>query len=448
MARRAALCAYVVVHVAVKNVLRLTAGSGLVVAIVFVAGSTVRHGYEPIQPGGDPRVRRAPTPEELRPAVEAAFGSESYAPSSLATLRFFDEADEVRLQLFHVGPERVRTVGSSEMHGVPVSREVEIGDATTGRTIRVAVGQWPSGLYFARLDAGDGRVGFAPFVVGPRRLGTNRVAVIMPTFTWQAYNIRDDDGDGVGNSWYANRFDNVVRLGRPFLNRGVPFRFAEYDLRFLHWLARHDKHVDFLTDGSLDRVPSAGALARAYDLVVFPGHDEYVTKHEYDVVEGYRDLGGSLAFLSADDFYWRVVRRGNELVRTRAWRNLGRPEAALIGVQYVASRPRFGRYVVVGAGARTEPWLFAGTGLENGSRFGHGGIEIDAVAPSSPGDVMVVARIPNIFGPGIDADMTVYRTSGGGTVFAAGAFTLAASSVRPAVSRLLENLWEHATSGL
>ena len=243
--------------------------------ILFAAGSTVRvDRYEPLQPGGDPRVRRAPSAEELRPGVEAAFRSESYPPGTLAVLRFFADTEDVRLQVFHVGPEHVRTVGPSEMRGVPVSRELTIGDASAGRTIRVAVGPWPSGLYFARLDAADGRVGFAPFVVGPRRLGTNRVAVVLPTFTWQAYNIRDDDGDGVGNSWYANRFDNVVRLERPFLNRGVPFRFSQYDLRFLHWLARHDKHVDFLTDGSLDRVRSAAALARAYDLVVFPGHDD------------------------------------------------------------------------------------------------------------------------------------------------------------------------------
>ncbi len=430
-----------------EKILRLTVGAGLVAVTLFVAGSTVgNRGYEPLQPGGDPRVKRAPSAEELRPGVEAAFGSESYAPGSLATLRFFGDANDVRLQIFHVGPERVRTVGSSEMQGVPVSREVEIGDATAGRTIPVAVGRWPTGVYFARLDAGNGRVGFAPFVVGPRRLGTNRVAVVMPTFTWQAYNIRDDDGDGVGNSWYANRFDNVVRLGRPFLNRGVPFRFREYDLRFLHWLARHDKHVDFLTDGSLNLVPSAAALARAYDLVVFPGHDEYATKHEYDVVEGFRDLGGSLAFLSADNFYWRVVRRRNALVRTRAWRSLGRPEAALIGVQYRASMPRFGHYVVVDAGS--EPWLLEGTGLKNGSRFGHGGIEIDSVDPSSPSDVKVVARIRDVFGAGIDADMTVYRTKQGGTVFAAGAFALAASSVRPEVSRLLENLWQRATARL
>ena len=55
-------------------------------------------------------------------------------------------------------------------------------------------------------------------------------------------------------------------------------------------------------------MPSAATLASAYDLIVFPGHHEYVTTREYDLVEGYRDLGGNLMFLSANNFFWRVDR--------------------------------------------------------------------------------------------------------------------------------------------
>ena len=51
----------------------------------------------------------------------------------------------------------------------------------------------------------DGRMGFAPFVVAPRRIGEHRVAVVLPTLTWQAYNFRDDDGDGSADSWYAGK---------------------------------------------------------------------------------------------------------------------------------------------------------------------------------------------------------------------------------------------------
>ena len=79
---------------------------------------------------------------------------------------------------------------------------------------------------------------------------------------------------------------------------------------------------------------NGNALARAYDLIVFPGHHEYVTTNEYDAIEKFRDLGGNLIFLSANNFFWKVTRRGNLMTRVKRWRDLGRPEAELIGVQY------------------------------------------------------------------------------------------------------------------
>jgi hypothetical protein len=387
-----------------------------------------------------------PPPAALEPAVQAAFQRESYAPGTIAALRFFNRAPRVAIQIFLVGPERSRTVGTNEMRGVPVTRRVPIGSSAPGRTVRVTVGRWPSGLYFARLDSSNGRVGFAPFVVRPRRLGEHRVAVVLPTLTWQAYNLRDDEGDGRGNSWYADWEQDFVRLYRPFLNCGVPYHFKSYDLAFLHWLVRNDKRVDFLADTDLDAAPGGEALARAYDLIVFPGHHEYVTTREYDVIEGYRDRGGNLVFLSANNFFWRVVKRGAVIERTKRWRDLGRPEAALIGVQYTGNKLAFGRYVVLDE--RSESWIFSGTGLQRGSRFGYGGIEIDGIAPSSPRNVRLIARIPNVFGPGRHAEMTIYRTRSGGKVFAAGSFTLAGSSECPDVSRILENLWASMTDEL
>ena len=91
------------------------------------------------------------------------------------------------------------------MNGVGVTRPVAIGNSRPGRKVRVRIGAWPSGLYFARLEAADGRIGFAPFVLRPRWLGKHDVAVVMPTLTWQAYNLRDKDDDGLGDSWYACR---------------------------------------------------------------------------------------------------------------------------------------------------------------------------------------------------------------------------------------------------
>ena len=96
---------------------------------------------------------RAPTREEVRPSVEAAFPQESYAPQSAASLVLYSTARGLTLQFFRVGPERAVTVGYSEMRGVPVTGRMRIGSSRGRRNVRVQIGNWPSGLYFARLTA-------------------------------------------------------------------------------------------------------------------------------------------------------------------------------------------------------------------------------------------------------------------------------------------------------
>jgi hypothetical protein len=370
-------------------------------------------------------------------AIEAAFPRESYRPGSTATLRLWTRVRGTTVRIHRVGPEPQLTVGNKTMEGVPMTAPLRV----TGSTLRIRVAaDWPSGLYFARLTA-PGRVGYAPFVVAPRRLGEHPVAVVLPTRTWQAYNFRDDDGDGHGDTWYATYGHLQARLGRPFLNRGVPPHYRSYDLRFLRWLDRTGRNVDVLSQAELDGV-SGAALARAYDLVVFPGHHEYVTRGEYDAVESYRDRGGKLIFLSANNFFWRIDLNGNTITRVRKWRELGRPEASLLGVQYIANDmgehrgPWLVRRWAVGS------WIFAGVKLRTQNAFSEAGIEIDAVAPSSPPGTRILAAIPNLLGPGRTAHMTYYETRAGAKVFSAGAFTLAGSMRQAAVQRLLANLWE------
>ena len=374
-------------------------------------------------------------------AIEAAFTRESYTPGTTARLRIWTSVPgPATVAVYHIGRERVRTVGDKQLQGTPTGFTRRVTSLRAGGTLAVPIGDWPSGLYFAKLSSPE-RIGFATFVVAPKRLGTNRVAVVLPTRTWQSYNFRDDDGDGDGDTWYATRGQIQARLGRPFLNRGVPPHFRKYDLRFLHWLHDTGRGVDVLAQEDLDETNGA-ALARAYDLLVFPGHHEYVTTAEYDAVAGFRNRGGNLIFLSANNFFWRIDVRGSVMTRVAKWRELGRPEAALLGVQYIGNDMGEHRGPwLVKRGGHTS-WLFAGIKLRRGRAFSDAGIEIDAVAPSSPRGTQIVAEIPNLLGPGMTAHMTYYETSRGAKVFSAGAFTLAGSVRQPAVRRLLTNLWE------
>src|SRR5215211_4872269 len=344
-------------------------------------------------------------------ALEAAFPLESYRPLTTATLRIWTTTRAASIRIFRVGPEHQLTVGSKTMEGVPVGTARRFSMLRSGSQIKLTIGDWPSGLYFAKLTS-PGRVGYAPFVVRPKHLGEHSVAVVLPTRTWQAYNFRDDGGDGQGDTWYATRGHLQAKLGRPYLNRGVPPHYRQYDVRFLRWLDRSGRDVDVLSQGELDR--SSGAqLARAYDLLVFPGHHEYVTVGEYNAVEGFRNRGGNLMFLSANNFFWRIDIRRGTMTRVAKWRDLGRPEARLLGVQYIGNDMGEHRGPWLVRPAAASSWIFAGIKLRAGNAFSDAGIEIDAVAPSSPRGTRILADIPNLLGPGMTAHMTYYEAKNG-----------------------------------
>ena len=390
------------------------------------------------------RIRVTPVIRVL--GVEAGFTRESYVPGETAVLRVESDALALSLQVFRAGPEDVPTYNDTLMNGVPVTDPVNVGWTSSARagTVPVPIGPWASGVYFAKLTAEDDTFGYAPFVIRPAELGATRVAVIIPTNTWQAYNFRDENLNGWGDTWYAKGSQSTVRLGRAFLHRGVPPQYRKYDLGFLRWLAQRGKQPDYLTETDLE-VLNGDTLAERYNLVVFGGHTEYVTPREYDAVQRFRDLGGNLMFLSANNFFWQVKRRGGTLTRTRKWRDLGRPEAAVIGVQYRANDDgRIQKPFIVRA-ADTVPWLFAGTDLANGAPLGQElggyGIEIDATTPASPPGTTILADLPDLYGPGFTGQMTYYETPAGAKVFAAGAIDFGGTALLPAVSRMLENLW-------
>jgi hypothetical protein len=384
-------------------------------------------------------------PDSTKPKLTAYFEQESYRPGDAARMIVADFASAVSIQVVRAGGEESGpTLPRDVMLGGPVTKAVLIGAVQGRRVVTVRIGAWPSGVYFVRLTALGSRVGYAPFVLAPSKLGEHRIAVVMPTQTWQAYNFRDDDGDGHADTWYAGWKTHTARLMRPFLDRGVPPHWSHYDAPFVRWLVQTHRDVDFLSDAELRTVQSGSELAHAYDLIVFSGHHEYVTSHEYDVVTEYRDRGGNLAFLAANDFFWKITIENHVMTRVAQWRDLGRPEAALIGVEYRAN-DRGGHRApwILTPASETTPWLIAGTGLGEGDAIGIGGVEIDATTEASPKSVRVLAHIPNLYGPGFTAQMTYYETPAGAKVFAAGAFSLADSVWDPAVNTVMTNLWQH-----
>ncbi len=231
--------------------------------------------------------------------IEISFAHESYAPRTQATLHLYSPTRGGTLQILHSGPEPGHTTRRDVVHGVAVGQRTWVGTKTAGAVIRVTVGDWPSGLYFARVVDADGRVGYAPFVLRPRRLGHHRIAIVLPTQTWQAYNLRDDDGDGRADTWYA-RAGSTVRLNRPFARPRRPASVPPLRPAASSTGSRAAGSGATSSPTVISTPRVAATLADAYDLIVFPGHEEYVTTRQYDAIEAYRDAGGNLMFLTGE----------------------------------------------------------------------------------------------------------------------------------------------------
>jgi hypothetical protein len=387
-----------------------------------------------------------------RKLLLAAFEARSYGPSQVAVLRIDSSpVQRLTLRLFlagGVGAAAVPVGGRDRLtFGQAVTELIQVRRPADSRSwvVHIRLGSdWPSGVYVAHLSA-PGISDYAPFVLRPRRFGSARVLVVEPTNTWQAYNVTDRD------SWYLDPAVHVVDLSRPYAGvnvrgqpvpKGLPDQFFRLDLGFLRWYWRSCFRADFVSDDDLEHVARAQTL-RHYRLIVFAGHEEYVTSHVYDLIERYRDQGGNLAFLSANNFFYKVDVSDNTMTGRTRWRDLARPEAALVGAQYVGwNESRFPNHPYDVLTTRAARWLFAGTGLHAGSRLGHYGVEIDQRDAASPPNTKVLAAIRNDFGTGKSANMTIYRR-GHATVFDAGVLNFAASTHWPQISRLVSNLWSH-----
>jgi hypothetical protein len=383
----------------------------------------------------------------------AGFEARSYAPGQVAVLNIAGgDTTRATLQIFEAGasgtPGPAAAPGwDKNTFGKPVTAPQQVHRASrNGRWLaRIRLGSnWASGDYVARLTWGA-HADYAPFVLRPSRLGTAPVLVVEPTNTWHAYD------DFAGDSWYLNSSVHQIDLTHPFSSSrvngkpvpaGLPEQFQRFDIGFLRWYWHSGYRADFISDDDLERISSAQQLSH-YRLIVFGGHEEYVTSHTFDLITAYRNAGGNLAFLSANSFFYKVKVAGNTMTGRTPWRDLGRPEAALIGAQYAGwdegnypNRP----YRITNT--ESAPWLFEGTHLHDGSSVGNYGIEVDEPNAASPPHTHVLAEIPNELGPGKPAEMTIY-TRGRSTVFDAGAINFEASAHWPALSPFFSNLWSH-----
>lgn len=234
-----------------------------------------------------------------------------------------------------------------------------------------------SGVYAARLTAGDGRY-HVPFFVRPvDRRASAATLFLAPTNSYLAYaNFREAFAEqhGVLGLYHQHRDGSPVLYSsarRPIVNlqpratfdilgdSGAPHQFNA-DLYLVDWLEAKDIPFDVAIDEDLER--EGTDLLGQYRVVLTGSHPEYWSERMLDALESYLDAGGRLMYLGGNGLVWITtfdrgkphvveVRRGTGPVRHAGpgeryhsttgelggpWRERGRPPNLLVGVGSIA----------------------------------------------------------------------------------------------------------------
>lgn len=261
--------------------------------------------------------------------------------------------------------------------------------------------EWPSGVYIAHLEEQGGapvHIAMAEaavlFVV--RGNACTGLLYKIPLATYNAYNHagggcfydrppRSLDPPGARLSF--RRPGGGIggpTFGAPdYYDSSSPRQtFAHWDAPFIGWLLKNGYTPEFCTDLDIHQDPE---LLRAYRLMLSVGHDEYWSEPMRDGVEAFTGQGGNAAFFSANLCWWRIhlVDGGSAMVCHQGgpngaldhwWPRTGvaRPEDAMSGASYRHGGGWWDGARETAGFAVQDPghWVFAGTGLERGERFG------------------------------------------------------------------------------
>lgn len=311
---------------------------------------------------------------------------------------------------------------------------------------------WTSGIYLAKLVNESDFDNYIPFVV---RDDDRKGGFLFQSgaTTSQAYNNFPDD-NATGKSLYdINSFGpNTISgsasavkasFNRPYAGHGDG-EFFKWEYNLIRWLEKTGYDLVYSTSIDLHNNP-----ARPLDFTAFlsSSHDEYWTKSMYDGIETARDAGVHLAFFGTSPIYWQtrlesdgvnpnrqmVVYRNGSLdpiadpaLKTVQWRQLGRPEQTLVGIQYLsyaASANDNTDYIVT----NRDHWAYSSTGFNNGDAVtGIVGYEIDSYQSEYPLPTNVSYTLLSS-SPFVDADnrtliahSSLYQAPSGAWVFAAG----------------------------
>ena len=436
--------------------------------------------------------------------IEGYTGQIAYSPGEDVEFHISTSAAKYAMRILRRGGEDEVVWKKSDIPGAeyPIPENASSHGCRWPATFRLEIpDNWRSGYYHVELNVEDRggefvhknrrrAEGSAFFVVRPAHPGRDaKILIQLSTNTYNAYT------NWGGHSLYSYHARSKLQGHRVSFHRPQRSQFYNWEHPFVRWAERHDYKIDYAVNSDLEFHPE---LLEPYRLVLSVGHDEYWSAPMRDNLEKFIAGGGNVAFFSGNTCCWQVRSEedGQALTCWKQWYNLdplyregdhkrlstlwshhlvGRPENQLTGVGFLwgGYHRSHGQYME-GSGSfevhRPDHWVFAGTGLERGDRFGgkdtivgyecdgceferKDGLPIPTHRDGTPASFVIVGSCPARWAPGDSvwyerfpkdrvgaAVMGVYER--GGTVVTAGT-TDWAHGLRgndPVVARITKNI--------
>jgi len=400
-------------------------------------------------------------PKELirnESAIQGYTDKQSYFPGAIVYFYIHSRSPEYKFNLYHIGStedlieSQTRSDGRIQNYLCYAYSWGSEWNTTFNYTLPTNL---KSGYYSAEVKNETGSWWISFVVKEPVKSAD--IALIASTNTWCAYN------DWGGGSYYANsiqeetRYSENISFLRPDArsNPQEKKHLGGSELHLVRWLENKTINYNLFTDLDLHTSPST---IRNYKVIILQTHPEYYTREMYNTIERYVYNGGKLMYLGGNGMYAKVVYNPNlKILETRKtgefhsyentvgglWRNLEKPESAILGVAYdKRGFDTFHPYKV----KNNNHWIFKNTGLQKDDIFGEGcgrngasGAETDKIDDSSPKNLVHLAKGTNPDEGG--ADMIYYENSTGGRVFSVGSITYTSCiNTDPAISQITENV--------
>jgi N,N-dimethylformamidase len=310
---------------------------------------------------------------------------------------------------------------------------------------------WQSGIYSAQLLSGYGNQYDTVFVVRPS-VPKNKVAVILATNTYQAYNTWGGHDQYTNGQAEGQRNVSILRpnVTTQTKSSGYINHTLYSDLMLYTWMTSNNIAYDVYTDADVDA--TGATWMSSYKAVVTGSHSEYWSQTARQNLVDYLAGGGRAVTTGGNNLYEQVSYSadGNAVIfRTptgdrNLFEDIGEFSSDVLGIIYnAATYMDFYPYQVQNA----HPFL-NGTGLSAGDTFGGSGYnvaasgwEVDWAVSGVPG-LVVIAEGQNPNGGG---SMCYVPRDNGGWVFTTGSITFNGSiQGDPAIQQILRNVFAAA----